>query len=221
MTMATEGMSDAGLGRQKNNGVNEGWTVEPSSSSSIMIFFRTWSLSDMKMQGPCRSVCAVFWGEGADSRRTRILDICADLRRFMLISLGIFCCQFVVVGAYIYVFSIADHYHCCSHKIPYCWIQRWSICLSILNWKNICLITYILTSQILHSPKLTLHYAARAMGAMTLRISELCLSFSPHPNIADGNFNLVHHFFRIQIFQINEKGSSWAWIRWRRRREWK
>ena len=65
------------------------------------------------------------------------------------------------------------------------------------------------------------HYAARAMGAMSLRISELCLSFSPHPNISDRNFNLVHHFFRIQIFQINEKGSSWAWIRWRRRREWK
>ena len=59
----------------------------------------------------------------------------------------------------------------------------------------------------------TMHYAARAMGAMTLRISELCLSFSPHPNISDGNVNLVHHFFRIQIFQINEKGSSSAWIR--------
>ena len=54
----------------------------------------------------------------------------------------------------------------------------------------------------------TMHYAARAMGAMTLRISELCLSFSPHPNISDGNVNLVHHFFRIQIFQINGKGPS-------------
>ena len=52
-----------------------------------------------------------------------------------------------------------------------------------------------------------LHYGIKAMGAMTLRISELYLSFSPHPNISDGNFNLVHHFFRIQIFQINEKGS--------------
>ena len=31
----------------------------------------------------------------------------------------------------------------------------------------------------------SLHYAARAMGAMTIRISELCLSFSPHPNIPD------------------------------------
>ena len=154
MTMATEGMSDAGLGRQKNNGVNEGWTVEPSSSSSIMIFFRTWSLSDMKMQGPCRSVCAIVWRKVLiQCVFTRILDICADLRRFMIISLGIFCCQFVVVGAYIYVFSIADHYHCCPHKIPHCWIQRWSICLTILNRKNICLITYILTSQILHSLK--------------------------------------------------------------------
>ena len=54
---------------------------------------------------------------------------------------------------------------------------------------------------------ITLHYGIKAMGAMTLRISELYLSFSPHPNISDGNFNLVHHFFRIQIFQINEKGS--------------
>ena len=61
------------------------------------------------------------------------------------------------------------------------------------------------------------HYAARVMGAMSLRISELCLSFSPHPNISDRNCNLFHHFFRIQIFQINEKGSSSAWIRWRRR----
>ena len=53
----------------------------------------------------------------------------------------------------------------------------------------------------------TMHYGIKAMGAMTLRISELYLSFSPHPNISDGNFNLVQHFFRIQIFQINEKGS--------------
>ena len=43
----------------------------------------------------------------------------------------------------------------------------------------------------------SMHYAARAMGAMTLRISQLCLSFSPHPIISDGNVNLVHHFFRI------------------------
>ena len=42
---------------------------------------------------------------------------------------------------------------------------------------------------------------------MSLRISELCLPFSPYPNITDGNFNLVHHFFRMQIFQIDEKGA--------------
>ena len=52
----------------------------------------------------------------------------------------------------------------------------------------------------------TLHYGIRAMGAMSLRISELCLSFSPHPNISDGNFNLVHHFIGVQIFQIYKKG---------------
>ena len=26
-----------------------------------------------------------------------------------------------------------------------------------------------------------MHYGIRAMGAMSLKISELCLSFSPHP----------------------------------------
>ena len=75
--------------------------------------------------------------------------------------------------------------------------------------------------EVLSIRVLPMHYGIKAMGAMTLRISELYLSFSPHPNISDGNFNLVHHFFRIQIFQINEKGSRWAWIRWRRRRKWK
>ena len=49
----------------------------------------------------------------------------------------------------------------------------------------------------------TMHYGIRAMGAMSFRISELCLSFSPHPNISDGNFNLDHHFFRMQIFQLS------------------
>ena len=51
----------------------------------------------------------------------------------------------------------------------------------------------------------SMHYAIRAMGAMSLRISELCLSFSPHPNISDWNFNHVHHFVRMQIFQISAK----------------
>ena len=67
----------------------------------------------------------------------------------------------------------------------------------------------------------SVHYGIRAMGAMTLRISDLCLSFSPHPNISDGNLHLVHHFFCMQIFQINEKGVSWAWSRWKRRGKWK
>ena len=34
---------------------------------------------------------------------------------------------------------------------------------------------------------------SNAMGAMTLRNLELCPSFSPDPNISDGNFNLDHH----------------------------
>ena len=46
-----------------------------------------------------------------------------------------------------------------------------------------------------------LHYGIRAMGAMTLRISDLCLSFSPHPNISDGNFTLVHQFFAGKYFR--------------------
>ena len=53
-----------------------------------------------------------------------------------------------------------------------------------------------------------LHYGIRAMGAMTLRIWELCLSFPTHPNISDGNFNLATHFFCMQIFQTDEKGVS-------------
>ena len=47
----------------------------------------------------------------------------------------------------------------------------------------------------------SMHYGIRAMGAMSLRILELCLSFSPHPNISDGNFNLVHHFFASKYFR--------------------
>ena len=44
-----------------------------------------------------------------------------------------------------------------------------------------------------------MHYAARAMGAMSLRISELCLPFSPHPNFSDRNFNLVPFFLHPNI----------------------
>ena len=40
---------------------------------------------------------------------------------------------------------------------------------------------------------------------MSIRILELCLSFSPHANISDGNFNLDNHFFCMQIFQIDKK----------------
>ena len=53
----------------------------------------------------------------------------------------------------------------------------------------------------------------KAVSALSLRISVLCLSFSPDPNISDGNFNIDHHFFRLQIFQINEKGASCPWSR--------
>ena len=45
------------------------------------------------------------------------------------------------------------------------------------------------------------HYVLRPTGAVALTISELCLSFSPHPNILDGNFNLVPNFIGIKIFQ--------------------
>ena len=61
----------------------------------------------------------------------------------------------------------------------------------IYNSKNAIISIYISISDIL---PLTMHYAIREMGAMLLRISELCLSFSPDPNISDG-FNIVHHFF--------------------------
>jgi len=93
----------------------------------------------------------------------------------------------------------------------------WDLLVSSRHWVSIP----ISQSHMPQVASTSVHYAAGAMGAMSLRISELCLSFSPHPNISDGNVNLVHHLFCIQIFHINEKGSSWAWIRWRRRREWK
>ena len=44
------------------------------------------------------------------------------------------------------------------------------------------------------------------MGAMSLRISEPCLSFFPHPNISDGNVNLVHHFFASKYSRKMKKG---------------
>ena len=50
------------------------------------------------------------------------------------------------------------------------------------------------------------HYGIRAMGAMTLRNFELCPSFSPHPNISDGNFNLDHHFSARKYSRYMKKG---------------
>ena len=50
-----------------------------------------------------------------------------------------------------------------------------------------------------------MHYGIRAMGAMTLRNLELCPSFSPHPNISDGNLNLVHQFFLDYKFTHRSK----------------
>ena len=52
----------------------------------------------------------------------------------------------------------------------------------------------------------TVHYAARAMGATSLKISYLCLLCSPHPNIPDGKFNLVHHFFACKYSRQMKKG---------------
>jgi len=78
-------------------------------------------------------------------------------------------------------------------------------------WKNSIVRQISITKIVMVAPQRAcrpLHYGIRAMGAMTLRNLELCPSFSPHPNISDGNFNLDHHFFRTQIFQIHEKGAS-------------
>ena len=44
------------------------------------------------------------------------------------------------------------------------------------------------------------------MGARTLRNLELCPSFSPHPNISDGTFNLDHHFFACKYSRYMKKG---------------
>ena len=43
----------------------------------------------------------------------------------------------------------------------------------------------------------------KANGKRAIGISELCLSFYSHPNISDGNFILIPHFNRTQIFQID------------------
>ena len=45
------------------------------------------------------------------------------------------------------------------------------------------------------------------MGAMSLGISELCLSFSPYPNFSDGNFYLIHHFCACKYSRQMKKGS--------------
>ena len=82
--------------------------------------------------------------------------------------------------------------------------SRWARILKMM-WRQPRSARRATRSTILLTP---LHYGIRAMGAMTLRNLELCPSFSPHPNISDGNFNLDHHFFRTQIFQIHEKGAS-------------
>ena len=113
------------------------------------------------------------------------------------------------------------------HVRPHLYLKTWCVYAREVLVTFVCLFTsmchlvFLQLSMLVCARVITLHYGKKAMGAMTFRISELYLSFSPHPNISDGNFNLVHHFFRIQIFQINEKGSRWAWIRWRRRKKWK
>ena len=51
------------------------------------------------------------------------------------------------------------------------------------------------------------HYAIRAiMEAMSLRISELCLSFSLHPNISDGNLTLTIIFSACKYSRKMKKG---------------
>ena len=101
----------------------------------------------------------------------------------------------------------------CKHFLLNCHCKKAPMfCLKVTWCKN---------GKLWLSLKTPMHYGIRAMGTMTLRIWELCLSFPTHPNISDGNFNLAPHFFHMQIFQINEKGVSWAWSRWWRRRKWK
>ena len=47
-----------------------------------------------------------------------------------------------------------------------------------------------------------MHYRLRPIEE-AIGISELCISFYSQPNISDGNFILVPHFNRTQIFQID------------------
>ena len=60
------------------------------------------------------------------------------------------------------------------------------------------------TNQIfcrLQHPKKELSYVIKNFVSLSLMQN----SNSKHPNIPDGNFNLFHHFFCMQIFHINEK----------------
>ena len=66
----------------------------------------------------------------------------------------------------------------------------------IVNLVNIFIIVNIVLIANIDN---ALHYGLRAMGTLRLRVSELCLSFSPHLNIPDGNFNLVNHFSHASI----------------------
>ena len=50
---------------------------------------------------------------------------------------------------------------------------------------------------------------------MTLRILDLCLSFFSTSKYFRWKFQPCPSFFRMQIFQVNEKGISWTWSRWK------
>ena len=55
----------------------------------------------------------------------------------------------------------------------------------------------------------SMHYGIRAMAAMSLRISELCLSFSPHPNIPEIST------LSIILFAVFRNWDDWMfWCSW-------
>ena len=74
--------------------------------------------------------------------------------------------------------------------------------------RNVSLLKYVLFQCAHTLEKNTNALWHKNNGSYVTKDLELCLSFSQHPNISDGNFNLDHCFFRMQLFQINEKGTS-------------
>ena len=100
-----------------------------------------------------------------------------------------------------------------NHPIQQCPSDPvWHIALNELNRPKIDLSQPSMTSNALWN-KSNGSYDIKDFGPLPLIFSTskyFRWKFQPCPS-----------FFCMQIFQINEKGVSWAWSRWKRRGKWK